>query len=130
MRTYVVVLVLAVLAAKAVAGGSVPDLVKWADGNCAQGQGWECAEFTARSIAAGGFIPGLSPSSPESDYYSWRGHDLAMVQPLHDYLVSIGWREVSRDPNQLQVRVVPAPPAVVVPFFFLWVDVARRRVQS
>src|SRR6185312_16287167 len=42
MPTFAVVLVLAVLAAKAVAGGSVPDLVKWADGNCAQGQGWEC----------------------------------------------------------------------------------------
>lgn len=34
-------------------------LVAWANGNCANAQGWECAEFTARAIAAGGYIPGL-----------------------------------------------------------------------
>lgn len=37
----------------------VSALVSWANGNCANAQGWECAEFTARAIAAGGYIPGL-----------------------------------------------------------------------
>lgn len=40
-------------------GGNIGDLVTWANDNCAQSQGWECAEFAARAIAAGGFIPGL-----------------------------------------------------------------------
>ena len=38
---------------------NVGALVTWANDNCASSQGWECAEFSARAIAAGGFIPGL-----------------------------------------------------------------------
>lgn len=68
-------------------GSSVSALTTWANANCANAQGWECAEFAARAIAAGGFIPGLSyvsdsmpheililacrPSAPTGTYADW-----------------------------------------------------------
>jgi len=83
--------------------GSVTSTVNWANGNCAASQGWECAEFTARAIAAGGFIPGLSPSASSSTYGDWDGYNLRIVESLHDYLSQkLGWREQSTNPNSIQ----------------------------
>jgi hypothetical protein len=53
------------------------------------GQGqpdYECAEFAARSLAADGYIPGLSTTSPQSAYGSYKPgngktYDLLLITP-------------------------------------------------
>lgn len=73
--------------------------------NAGDGQdGYECAEFAARSIASAGLIPGLSPTAPQSAYggfnYNGNTYDLLWTSSsggeggplgLEDYLQAAGW---------------------------------------
>ncbi len=69
-------------------------------------QPWfQCAEFVARSLAAEGFIPGLSATSPESKYDPYKPgngktYDLLLITPglagphvytLADFLLTYGY---------------------------------------
>jgi hypothetical protein len=63
---------------------------------------YECAEFVARSLAAGGCIP-LSPTAPQSDYASHDGFDLLEVTSLSAYLQKNGWTNVGTDPNSVRL---------------------------
>jgi len=67
---------------------------------------YECAEFVSRSLAAGGYIPGLQPKDAQSAYgsYSYKGitYDLLWVSSkqgpplgLQDFLEVLGWSQVS-----------------------------------
>ncbi len=62
---------------------------------------YQCAEFVARSMAAAGLIPGLSPDSPQNDYFNYTApngttYDLLLISPLpqyhniYDYLMDSG----------------------------------------
>eukprot|EP01116_Phalansterium_solitarium_P018255 TRINITY_DN4784_c0_g1_i1.p1 TRINITY_DN4784_c0_g1~~TRINITY_DN4784_c0_g1_i1.p1 ORF type:complete len:294 (-),score=102.34 TRINITY_DN4784_c0_g1_i1:142-1023(-) len=66
---------------------------------------YECAEFVSRSLAAGGYIPGLTPTAPQSEFgsYSYKGktYDLLWVSSqqgpplgLQDFLGAAGWVQV------------------------------------
>lgn len=51
---------------------------------------YQCAEFVARSMAAAGLIPGLSPDAPQSDYFTYTApngkvYDLLLISPLPQY---------------------------------------------
>ena len=51
---------------------------------------YQCAEFVARSMAAAGLIPGLSPNSPQNDYFNYKApngkvYDLLLITPLPQY---------------------------------------------
>lgn len=73
---------------------------------------FECAEFVARSLAAEGLIPGLSPSSSQSAYGSYTAlnglaYDLNLIPPtsgyrtLYNYLIDTGLgTDVSSNLNQ------------------------------
>eukprot|EP00026_Physarum_polycephalum_P011888 Phypoly_transcript_12136.p1 GENE.Phypoly_transcript_12136~~Phypoly_transcript_12136.p1 ORF type:complete len:372 (+),score=55.98 Phypoly_transcript_12136:81-1118(+) len=57
---------------------------------------YACAEFVARSVAYGGFFPGLSASDPQSTYLNWKGYDLCYTTHLADALVNLaGYRKVA-----------------------------------
>lgn len=62
---------------------------------------YQCAEFVARSMAAAGLIPGLSPDAPQSDYFNYTApngkvYDLLLISVLpqyhniYDYLMDSG----------------------------------------
>jgi len=69
-----------------------------------QGQpNYECAEFVARSLAAGGFVPNLHPLDSQDSYlnYKYDGvvYDLLWVSKkqggplgLEDFLLKLGWK--------------------------------------
>lgn len=81
---------------------------------------FECAEFVARSLAAEGLVPGLSPSSSQAAYYSYTAlngltYDLNLITPtsglrtLYNYLIDTGLgTDVGNNLNQA------APGDVVV----------------
>lgn len=51
---------------------------------------YQCAEFVARSMAAAGLIPGLSPDAPQSAYFTYTApngkvYDLLLISPLPQY---------------------------------------------
>ena len=51
---------------------------------------YQCAEFVARSMAAAGLIPGLSPDAPQSDYFNYTApngkvYDLLLISVLPQY---------------------------------------------
>jgi len=87
------------------AGGDVNAVVYFANNNwnCANvacssrvpagtGQpGYECAEFAARALAAGSFIPGLSSTSAQSSYSSYKGNNLCLVTGLYKALGTLGF---------------------------------------
>jgi len=95
--------------------GSVSEVVQFADANwdCADpacsstvpsGSGqpdYGCAEFVARSLAAGGFIPGLGPLDSQSAFGGWsydgNTYDLLYCSNLSDALSVLGF---SKMPNQ------------------------------
>jgi hypothetical protein len=63
---------------------------------------YECAEFVARSLAAGGYIPGLGAYAAQSAYGSWsyggKVYDLLWVSDLQggplglrEALLALGW---------------------------------------
>jgi hypothetical protein len=68
--------------------------------------GYQCAEFVARSLAAGGFIPGLSGLESQSSYdpyvYGGNSYDLLWVSDkqggplgLREFLMALGWSSSS-----------------------------------
>lgn len=87
MKLFVVAVVL-VAAAVGCARADMAAVAKYADNhwNCADiackshvsagsaQPNFQCAEFVARSLAAGGYIPGLGPNDAQSKYYSHK-HD-------------------------------------------------------
>jgi hypothetical protein len=51
---------------------------------------YQCAEFVARSMAAAGLIPGLSPDAPQDAYFNYTApngkvYDLLLISPLPQY---------------------------------------------
>jgi hypothetical protein len=101
----------------AVSAGNITALVQFAnrnwncaDASCSRtvaiGQGqpdYQCAEFVSRSIAAGGFIPGLGPTAAQSAYLNFKydgvAYDLLWVSSkqggpkgLEDFIKVMGWR--------------------------------------
>jgi hypothetical protein len=51
---------------------------------------YQCAEFVARAMAAAGLVPGLSPNSPQNDYFKYTApngkvYDLLLITPLPQY---------------------------------------------
>lgn len=75
---------------------------------------YQCAEFVARSMAAAGLIPGLSPNAPQSDYFNYTApngkvYDLLLISVLpqyhniYDYLMDSGVGiDVGDDPAAAQ----------------------------
>jgi len=57
--------------------------------------GYACAEFTARSLAYGGYIPGLTSSASQSAYSSYKGHNLCSVVGLNTALGELGFKKVA-----------------------------------
>jgi hypothetical protein len=65
---------------------------------------YQCAEFVARSIASGGYIPNLSPSAAKSAYYSYsyngKKYNLCWtsskagggISGLEDLLIALKWK--------------------------------------
>jgi len=99
-------------------------VIKFADTNwnCAQavcsskvgaGSGqssYQCAEFVSRSLAAGGYIPNITPGATQSAYlnYQYKGttYDLLWVSSkqgpprgLEDLLIVLGWKNVGTNAN-------------------------------
>mmetsp|Transcript_6824 Transcript_6824/g.8801 ORF Transcript_6824/g.8801 Transcript_6824/m.8801 type:complete len:217 (-) Transcript_6824:186-836(-) len=69
--------------------------------------GYQCAEFVARSLAAGGYIPGLSGLESQSTYdpyvYGGNSYDLLWVSDkqggplgLREFLMALGWSTASK----------------------------------
>jgi hypothetical protein len=91
------------------------------DVNCSQvvanGAGqpnYECAEFVARGLAAGGLIPNLAYNSPQSDYgnYNYNGvkYDLLWVSSkqggplgLGDCLLKMGWTSAGASASAIKI---------------------------
>ena len=75
---------------------------------------YQCAEFVARSMAAAGLIPGLTPDAPQSDYFDYTApngkvYDLLLISVLpqynniYDYLMDSGLGiDVGDDPADAQ----------------------------
>jgi hypothetical protein len=75
---------------------------------------YQCAEFVARSMAAAGLIPGLTPDAPQSDYFNYTApngkvYDLLLISVLpqynniYDYLMDSGVGiDVGDDPADAQ----------------------------
>jgi len=51
---------------------------------------YACAEFTARSLAAGGYMINLQPTDPQSAYGDFRGYDLLDVTGLNAFCAAVG----------------------------------------
>jgi len=69
---------------------------------------YQCSEFVSRSVAAGGGIPGLAPTDPQSSFgnYQFNGktYDLLWVSSvqglplgLEDFLQVAGWTNIGSD---------------------------------
>jgi len=65
---------------------------------------YQCAEFVARSLSAGGFVPGLSPTGPQTGSqsyasYQYNGQTYALwnTYGLYDYLKARGWVQRASD---------------------------------
>jgi len=53
--------------------------------------GYQCAEFTARSLAAGGYLPGLSSTAAQSAYGNYKGNNLLVTTSLSKALIGEGF---------------------------------------
>jgi hypothetical protein len=87
-------------------GGDINSVVYFANNNwnCANvacssrvaagtGQpGYACAEFAARSLAAGGYLPGLSSTAAQSSYTNYKGHNLCLTTGLASALQGLGFK--------------------------------------
>jgi len=94
----------------ALVGGDVNSVVYFANNNwdCADvscssrvaagsGQpGYACAEFVARSLAYGGYFPGLPWNAAQGTFGNWKGYDLLYTTHLADALAAIaGFHKVA-----------------------------------
>lgn len=52
--------------------------------------GYECAEFTARALAAGGYVDQLGPNSPQSAFADISGINLLYVSGLNTFFTAVG----------------------------------------
>jgi len=100
--SFLAVLLMAALFASATHAGGISAVVQFANDECGADGEWECAEFVARSIANGGYIPGLGAYDSTDSYGDYHGYNLRVVGTLHDGLVSLGWSEQSTNPNGIQ----------------------------
>jgi hypothetical protein len=66
---------------------------------------YECAEFAARSLAYGGYIPGLSSSAPQSSYTNYKGHNLCLTTGLSDALAALGFKKLANSGSSVQEAV-------------------------
>lgn len=68
---------------------------------------YQCAEFVSRSLAAGGWIPGIGPHDSQNAYYTYshngKHYDLLWVSNvqggplgLEDLLKVLGWKNVGK----------------------------------
>jgi len=55
---------------------------------------YECAEFAARSLAAGSYLPGLSSTAPQASYSNYKGNNLCLVTGLSKALSALGFKAV------------------------------------
>jgi len=73
---------------------------------------YQCAEFVSRSLAAGGFIPGITATASQSAYlnYKYQGvtYDLLWVSSkqgpprgLEDLLIVLGWRNMGTSTSNI-----------------------------
>jgi hypothetical protein len=67
--------------------------------------GYECAEFVARSLAYGGYFPGLSATAPQSTYLNWKGYDLCYTTHLASALASVGFKKLANSGSSVNVAV-------------------------
>jgi len=67
---------------------------------------YECAEFVARSLAAGGFIPHLAPKAPQVDYesYPFDGQSYALwnTYGLNGALKALGFQQRPNSPSSVK----------------------------
>jgi len=67
---------------------------------------YECAEFVARSLAAGGFLPNLKPRAPQVDYegYPFHGDRYALwnTYGLNDALHALGFQKQPNSPSSVR----------------------------
>jgi len=104
---------------KAAVGGTPSDVVYFAnsqwdctDPSCSSrvaagsGQpGYECAEFAARSLVYGGYIPGLTATGAQSSYGNWKGYNLLLVTGLADALASLGFKKLANSGSSVTAAV-------------------------
>eukprot|EP00026_Physarum_polycephalum_P011803 Phypoly_transcript_12047.p1 GENE.Phypoly_transcript_12047~~Phypoly_transcript_12047.p1 ORF type:complete len:371 (-),score=78.85 Phypoly_transcript_12047:54-1118(-) len=62
---------------------------------------YACAEFTARALAAGGYV-GLSPTAPQGSYGNYRGYNLLVVSSLSGYCGAAGFSGRAASPSSVQ----------------------------
>jgi hypothetical protein len=55
-------------------------------------EGYACAEFTARALAAGAYLPGLTAYASAASYGSYKGYNLRLVTGLSNCLGAIGFK--------------------------------------
>jgi len=53
--------------------------------------GYACAEFTARSLAYGSYIPGLSATASQASYTNYKGNNLCVTTSLAKALSALGF---------------------------------------
>jgi len=107
-------------------GGNINNVIDFANANwnCANaactslvsvGSGqpnYECAEFVARSLAAGGLIPGITPGASQNAYYTYKykgtTYDLLWVSSkqggpkgLEDLLIVLGWKHMGTSTSNI-----------------------------
>ncbi|MGH4029425.1 amidase domain-containing protein [Actinomycetota bacterium Odt1-20B] len=75
---------------------------------------FQCAEFVARALAAGGLVPGLAPDDPQDAYYHYRApngkeYNLLLISDvrgylsIHDFLMDFGLgKDLGDVPEQAQ----------------------------
>jgi len=69
-------------------------------------EGYECAEFVARSLAAGGYITGLSSTAAQSAFGNYKGLNLLVTTSLSEALGRLGF--VKRAATSSSVRAAAA----------------------
>lgn len=67
--------------------------------------GYECAEFVARSLAYGGYLPGLAWNAAQGTYGSWRGYNLLLTTGLAGYLGAIGFQKLPNSGGSVNAAV-------------------------
>jgi len=67
--------------------------------------GYECAEFAARSLAYGGYIPGLTSGAPQGSYGNYKGHNLLLTTGLADCLAGLGFRKLPNSGSSVSAAV-------------------------
>jgi len=71
--------------------------------------GYECAEFVARSLCNGGYIPGVGAYDPQGSYYSYNyngaTYDLCYTTGLSDALAALGFTKLAAQASSVTAGV-------------------------